>query len=496
MLGAGVVSAPDLPERAIQFGTGALLRGLVDAILDDANRAGKFGGRVVAVGTTGSGRDEAINKQNGLFTLRIEGLRNGEPVRESRVIASLSRALSAVDEWDAVLACARNPALEVVFSNTTEIGIALHPDDERAGLPVPTSFPAKLTRFLEARARAFDYAPDKGVVVIPCELIDRNGETLRAFALSLAARWNLGDHVTRWLGESVRFCNTLVDRIVTGSPPPGDRARLEQELGYRDELLTVCEPYHLLAIEGDDALRARVAFAQPEFGVVVAEDITPYRERKVRLLNGAHTSMVSLALLAGCETVREAVEHEQVGRCLRRVLSNEIVPSVRAAGAMEFAAEVLERFANPCLRHRLRDITLQGGMKMRVRVVPSIVEHTERVGRPPELLALGFAAYLLFVRGDSSAAPDGTKPDQAAERIRDVWRSLSAAGDATPHSFVRSICRDASMWGIDLDTLPGFTDLVMRHLAMLERDGAVGTLKAIDAQSATNRRDARERALT
>ena len=200
-LDASVVAPSGLPERAIQFGTGVLLRGLVDAILDDANRAGKFRGRVVAVGSTGSGRDDTINRQNGLFTLRVEGLVNGVKTRESRVISSVSRALSAIREWDAVLECAWNPELDVVFSNATEVGTALDPEDERAPDGAPRSFPAKLTRFLETRARAFDYARDKGVVVIPCELIERNGDTLRELVLSLAGCWKLGSRFTDWVGD-------------------------------------------------------------------------------------------------------------------------------------------------------------------------------------------------------------------------------------------------------------------------------------------------------
>src|SRR5918992_6044732 len=201
----------DLPEKAVQFGTGASLRGFVDAILDEANRRGQFGGRVVAIASTASGRERVLNEQDGLYTLSVQGLENGREIQERRVIASLSRALSAADEWDAVLACARNPDLELIFSNTTEVGIAVDQDD-KPDLDPPRSFPGKLTRFLHERARAVDYDVARGVTVIPCELIEENGERLCAIVLALAGRWNFGSAFVDWIEAAVPFCNTLVDR--------------------------------------------------------------------------------------------------------------------------------------------------------------------------------------------------------------------------------------------------------------------------------------------
>ena len=236
-----------LPERAVQFGTGAFLRGFVDFFVEEANRRGEFGGRIVAIGSTGSGRDAAINDQDGLYTLVTRGVERGGLVEERRVVGSVSRALSAADDWPAVLACARNPWLETVFSNTTEIGIALDESDEYAASP-PRSFPGKLTRFLHERARTFAFARSKGVVVVPCELLENNGDQLRDIVLQLAERWQLGGAFARWIREAVPFCNTLVDRIVPGAPKGEDAERLRDALGYDDALLTTCEPYRLFAI--------------------------------------------------------------------------------------------------------------------------------------------------------------------------------------------------------------------------------------------------------
>jgi tagaturonate reductase len=474
-----------LPEKAVQFGTGAFLRGFVDAFLDESNRQGRFGGRVVAIASTSSGRERALNEQNGLYTLSIQGMEHGTARQERRIVASVSRALSAPDEWPAVLACARNPDLELVFSNTTEVGIVLDEGDRPDATP-PRSFPGKLTRFLHERARAFDYDTTKGLTVIPCELIEENGERLCAIVLALAARWNLGSAFIDWIETAVPFCNTLVDRIVPGTPPPDRLAELHRMLGYRDPLLTTCESYRLFAIEGDDEIRARLPFAPDTRGLVIAEDIAPYRERKVRLLNGTHTAMVPVALLAGCETVLDAMEHERVGHFIRRLMLDEIAPGLDVPDAVAFAHEVLDRFTNPHIRHALLDITLQGTTKMRVRVIPSIVRHSERTAYAPALLSLGFAAHLLFLRGETRGRyREGSAtvpPDDQGEKLRALW---SAHGDDDA-SVTRAACGDVSLWGTDLSRIPGFAGLVADYLSGIRRIGINGVLDSLLAGERRN----------
>jgi tagaturonate reductase len=473
----------DLPERVIQFGTGALLRGLVDFFIDEANRRGQFAGRIVMVGSTASGRDRRLNDQNGLYTLVVQGLVEGGARRDCRVIGSVSRALAAATEWDQVLRAAESPTMDLIFSNTTEVGIVLDEADAAAGAEggAPHSFPAKLLRLLLHRARHFDYDPARAPVVIPCELIEDNGDRLRGIVSTLAERWALEPELTRWLGRCV-FCNTLVDRIVPGAPSAEQALELHDTLGYDDAMLTVCEPYRLFAIEGDAALRERLGFAGADPGIIVADDIAPYRERKVRLLNGAHTSFVSLALLVGCTTVREAVEHPVIGAFLRTVLFEEIVPSVTVPGAAEFAREVMDRFANPYLDHALWDITLQGTAKFRVRLVPTIVAYARRTGRPPRGLALGFAGYLAFQRGELHAerrAAGSTVPsDAAGEAVRARWSAAGGqAADVT--AFVRDVCADSELWGTDLSTVPGFVDAVSEHLERIRHEGAAAAIGAL-----------------
>jgi tagaturonate reductase len=470
----------DLPERAVQFGTGGFLRGFVDDFLHRANEAGSFGGRVVAIGSTGSTRDRTLRDQDGLYTLVVEGIERGQPVQECRIISSLSRALSAVDEWPAVLELARSPLLEYVFSNTTEVGIVSDPIAEFGDAP-PRSFPAKLTRFLYERARAFEFDRAAGLTVIPCELIEDNGAKLRGLVLETAERWNLGSAFTEWLDSSVPFCNTLVDRIVPGAPRDGNDVRLAELLGYEDALLTCCEPYRLFAIEGDERLRERLTWASVDPGIVIAPDISPYRERKVRLLNGAHTLLVSAALPMGCETVREAITHPSLSRFVRQAMLDEIAPTLDVEGADEFAEAVLDRFQNPYIRHALIDITLQATMKMRVRVVPVIVRSITRTGRVPQSLAFGFAAFLLYMQGTFQASRRerglSVPVDDQAARLHSLWQRAPVDLTGSLGELVWTTCRDATLWGADLTTLPGFHQAVAEHLSRARAQGIAAALE-------------------
>lgn len=461
-----------LPETVVQFGTGAFLRGFADYFIDEANRRGSFLGSVVAISSTGSGRDAVLREQEGLFTLAIQGLENGVPRRQCRVISSINRTLSAGEDWDAVLASARDPGIRLVISNTTEVGIALDETDSFDARP-PRSFPGKLTRFLYERAVHFDFAPERGLVVLPCELIEDNGATLGAIVHRLAGIWQLDDRFDSWLTAAVDFRNTLVDRIVPGALPPDDAGRVERALGYRDGMITACETYALFAIEGDETLRARLGFADDP-RIVVAPNIRPYRERKVRILNGGHTISVPVALLAGLETVRDATEDPIVGQFLRRAILDEIVPSLDVPDAESFARDVVQRFANPYIRHSLIDITLHATTKMRVRVVPSIVQYAERNGQVPEALAFGFAAHLAFLRGEIQverrAAGLPVPEDGEGERIRAGWLRVEH-GPESLRDFIRDVSRDATLWGTDLSKLRSWCELVSENVLRIVEYG-------------------------
>ncbi len=478
----------ELPEKVLLFGTGAFVRGFAAYFIDRANRAGLFGGRIVAVGSTGSGRARTFNEQGGAYTLCVRGFTAGRTVDEREIVTAVSRALSAQTAWRDVLACAANPALAVILSNTTEVGLVLDEDDAPARDP-PRSFPGKLTAFLHARARAFGYDPARGVLVLPMELLENNGATLLGIVRELATRWALGEAFLTWLDDACRFCNTLVDRIVPGTPDEEELHALWKALDYRDDLLVVAEPYRLWAIEwppptrsaGDAVLRRLLAFADADPGIVVAEDITPYRELKVRILNGGHTLMVPVALLCGLTTVREAVADPQVGRFLRRVLFHEIVPSLdvdpdRAHG---FARDVLDRFANPFIRHPLRSIMLQATMKMGVRVAPSLLRYAEKTGAVPPSIAFGFACYLLLRREELlGRLPGGPLPaDERAAAVHQYWQALPSTTPKALRRLVENLCRDEALWGIRLDKVPGYTEAVAGCLAQALHHGVPAALQ-------------------
>jgi tagaturonate reductase len=292
------VETLELPEKVVQFGTGAFLRGFAEYFIDEANRRGIFGGSVVAVSSTGSPRDALLNEQDGLYTLAMQGVEGSAARQRYRIIASLNRAISARDDWSAVLDLARSTDVGIVISNTTEVGIVLDETDTFDANP-PRSFPGKLTRFLAERARAFDYDERRGVVVLPCELNEDNGDALRDVVATLARKWSVGSQFERWLRNAVVFCNTLVDRIVPGAVATNEADRIGRLFGYRDGLITACESYALFAIQGDERLRDALGFVDADPRIIIAPDIRPYRERKVRVLNGTHTISVTVALLAG-----------------------------------------------------------------------------------------------------------------------------------------------------------------------------------------------------
>ena len=467
-----------LPEKAVQFGTGAFIRGFVDFLLDEANRAGTFGGRVVVVGSTGSGRVAALKKQDGLFTLTTQGFVDGRVIRKHRVISTVSRALSARNEWNRVLEVAASSEIGLVFSNTTEVGIVL---DEHDGpdLQPPRSYPGKLTKFLLKRAQTFDFDLGKGPTVVPCELVEDNGDRLREVVLTLADRWRLDVRFTAWVEQAVWFANTLVDRIVPGVPAVTALTELRQELGYQDELLTVAEPYRLFALQGGHELRCCLGFAAGDASVVVSEDIRPYRERKLRLLNGTHTLMAPTGLLCGLDTVGDAVENALMGRFVRRVLFEELLPVVGVPNAETFAGEVLTRLANPFVRHGLLDITLEGVTKLRVRVIPALTRYVQERKSLPNSVVFGLAGFFLFMRGDLVDRAEGLSipADRHANRFRVAWRT-SWKNSVSVGALVRDILSDTVLWGSNLSQIPDLTEAVEADLVRMLQ---VGTPQALEA---------------
>ncbi len=473
-----------LPEKVLQFGTGVLLRGLPDYFIDKANRKGLFNGRIVVVKSTTQGDTTAFDTQDGLYTLCVRGLQNGHKVEENIIQSAVSRVVNAATHWEQVLQCAHNPDLQVIISNTTEVGIQLVDDDIR--LQPPVSFPGKLLAFLYERYQAWKGSAESGMVIIPTELIPDNGNQLKAVILQLAQANQLEAAFIEWLHNANSFCNSLVDRIVPGRPDAATLSLLQEELGYEDQLLILSEVYRLWAIEGDERVKQKLSFAPADPGVIIEPDIKIYRELKLRLLNGTHTLSCGLAFLAGCETVKEAMEDTLVADYIAGLMLHELAPAipyeVSPAVAQEFGASVLDRFRNPFIRHQWINITLQYSSKIKTRCVQVLLKHYALYQTVPEHMALGFAAYLLFtrpVRHENSRyygvwkGQEYVIQDDRAAVFYQRWQELQVP------QLVQETLLDKEFWGADLSILPHFTQAVTDRLNSLIHNGIRETMAAV-----------------
>ncbi|WP_461041998.1 tagaturonate reductase [Spirosoma harenae] len=487
--------APVFPEKILQFGTGVLLRGLPDYLVHKANAEGRFNGSIVVVKSTDSNTDE-FSTQDNLYTVAVRGIQQGKEVAETTIVSAVSRVLAAQTQWKDVLMLARNPKLQIIISNTTEVG--LNYVEESIFQQPPHSFPAKLTAFLYERFRSVGGSKAKGLVVIPTELVTDNGLKLREAVEKLAQFNELGKLFMKWLKFHVRFCNSLVDRIVTRPTDEAQQA-LQQEVGYEDGLLTFTEPYHLWAIEGDDRVKETLTFADgntPQ--IIIDEDINFYRERKLRVLNGSHSLTMPLGYLLGLETVADEMQHPLMSKFIESLMLDEIVPTVPdygipgmdKAAVLEFANDVLDRFRNPNLDHLLLNISLQETAKMQARNVATLQRYYEKFNAVPKMAALGFAAYLLFMKAVreeggqfyGEIAVNGgivTYPirDDKAGYFYGDWKTVKPNSAATIQAFVLSVLSDKTLWQTDLSTLPGFAEAVSADLISMLSIGVEKTLE-------------------
>lgn len=467
-----------LPEKVIQFGTGVLLRGLPDYFIDKANRNGVFNGRIVVVKSTQAAGGDAFKEQQSLYTHAIRGIENGQPVSETLINSAISRTLFAATEWDQLLAVAASPDLEVIISNTTEVGIQLVEDQLTAN--PPASFPGKLTALLYKRFQVFGNDPEKGLVIIPTELLPDNGKLLKSIVLEHARRAELGAGFIDWLETGNHFCSSLVDRIVPGKPSEEVRASIATVQGYDDNLLIMSEPYRLWAIEGGEHVKSRLTFAQTDKGVIIAPNIDIYRELKLRLLNGTHTLSVGLFYLFGKNTVRESMEAPALENFTTRLMLDEIGPAipydVDAAQYIPFGNQILDRFRNPFIRHLLLDITVQYTAKMKMRNIPTLAQHYRENQSVPARFAIGFAAYLVFMRATSQqdgryfGLRNGEEYQircDSAPYFYEKWQKWGT----DPAGLVKSVLSDSGLWGIDLCSFPGFEAAVAGHVAAILTDG-------------------------
>ncbi len=485
-----------LPERAIQFGEGNFLRGFVDWMIHKLNQNGLFNGRVVVIQPIEQGLSEQLNQQDGLYTLLLRGIQNDKVVQEQEIISSISRVINPYKQYEDYLACAANPDLRFVFSNTTEAGIAYSPADRYEDKP-PASFPGKLTVFLHKRFEAFQGDPDKGLVIIPCELIENNGDELRKIVLRLAAEWELGEAFIHWVEHHNHFLSSLVDRIVTGYPRE-EIDELTKQAGYEDACFTTAEIFHLWVIQGDQRFAEELPFTKVGLNVIWAEDMTPYRTRKVRILNGAHTMTALAAYLYGAETVKDCMDDPSLRQYMEKGIYDEIIPTLDLPEEelLDFAKAVLDRFANPYNKHYLLSISLNSVSKFKTRVLPSIKDYIKRKNELPKVLTFSMAALLAFYRGTElreqaligkrASGVEYVEYDEYAvnddlpvlELFQSVWSSWTDSREGTAQ-LVNTVLQRADLWGEDLTQLPGFAEQVADHLHAVITKGMQEALKDV-----------------
>ncbi len=437
-------------ETVMQFGEGGFLRGFVDYFFHKLQEKGLYDGKIVVVQPIEKGMCQMLADQNCEYNLFLRGIDNGEVVNEHTHITSISRALNPYTQYDEYMKLAENPDLRVIVSNTTEAGIEYLGTEKLTDTP-PKSYPAKLTQFLYKR---FTLGL-KGFILLPCELIDNNADNLKKCVLQYTDLWELGGDFKNWLESDNDFCNTLVDRIVTGYPRD-EVEELTKQIGYTDNLIDTAEIFHLWVIEGHH--EDELPFNKAGYNIVWTDDAKPYKKRKVRILNGGHTSMVLGARLYGLSTVGECLKDETVSAFLKKCIFDEIVPTLGSTESdVKFGEAVLERFSNPFIKHQLLSIALNSVSKFQVRVLPTILEYKEKFGKYPAALTFSMAALIAFYRTDE--ANDGA----------DIMEFMKTAS-------VEDIMKREDYWHSDLT---GMIPMVTEYYNLIEEKGMAEAYKAV-----------------
>ncbi len=469
----------DAPEKVLQFGEGNFLRAFVNYWFDAANEKAGWNGKCVLVQPIAQGLAKLINDQEGLYTLYLRGRENGEKVDKKRVVSSVSRCLDPYEKegFDAMMAVAVSDDLEYVVSNTTEAGIVYDPACKLEDAPA-ASFPGKLTQVLYKRWQA----GKGGLIVLSCELIDNNGKELLKCVDQYADQWGLEDGFKQYLHGECVFCSTLVDRIVPGRVrDAAEMARMEAENGYHDQLIDVGEVFGVWNIEGPAWLEDKLPFKAAGLNCPVVPDVTPYKKRKVRILNGAHTGFVLGAYLAGFDIVRDCMQDDTVRGFMNKMLYEEVIPTLPLdkKDLEGFAAAVQDRFNNPFVDHELMSISLNSTSKWRARNLPSLLEYVEAKGILPPCLTMSFAAYTAFfscgIQGLTDQGLVCRRPagdEYVCSDDRWVLETYYSHRNDSAEALIHAVMTDERMWGRDLTQIPGFETAAVSGLRLIREKGA------------------------
>lgn len=468
----------DAPERVIQFGEGNFLRAFVDFFINEMNEKANFNSKVILVQPIPGGEmiKNFINEQEGLYTLFLRGNENGQKVNDKHVISSVSRCINPYSEYETYMECAKIPTLRFITCNTTEAGIAYDPACQFEDKPA-TSYPGKLTQFLYARYQAFGKEAGKGFIILSCELIDDNGKELEKCVLKYAEQWNLGEEFIQWIKDENIFCSTLVDRIVTGYPR-NEAAAICEELGYEDNIIDTGEIFGFWVIEGPQSLKAELPFEEAGLPVLICDNHKPYKQRKVRILNGAHTSMVLGAYLAGQDIVRNCMQDDVIREFMNKTIYDEIIPTLTLPKdeLLEFAKAVTDRFNNPFIDHALLAISLNSTSKWKARVMPSFKGYVENFGKLPACITASLAFYIAFYKGTrlDETGFYGVRGDNeyAINDDRDIQEFYFAHKDDDAATLANAVLSNTKFWGEDLTQYDGLCDAVAKDLEVIESEGA------------------------
>ncbi|UTX48962.1 tagaturonate reductase [Chryseobacterium sp. MA9] len=452
-------SQEKLPIKIVQFGGGNFMRGFTDYIIDQLNKKAGFNAGIVNVQPTPGGSVHKLEEQDNLYTLFTRGIKKGKIIDEKQVISSIQKSINPYAQYDEFLDLAKEEELEFIFSNTTETGIAYDETEDQYAGP-HKNFPAKLTVLLYERFKHFNGEPEKGLRIIPCELIEDNAFALKDIILQYAQLWNLDDSFAQWLEQSNYFHNTLVDRIVPGYPKD-DAEMYEEQLDYEDQMMVVSEVFLLFVIQDIKNLKERIPFDQINEQILIVDNIQPYRLRKVRILNGGHTLMLAPAILSGKETVKESIDNPFIGKFLKDAIFNEVNPTLGLDEneLKNFAEEVFDRFRNPFIKHHLESIALYFVSKFKVRILPSLLGYVETNQKLPLNLTFSLATLIRFYHGNFE---DKSLPlnDEATiiNRFKEIWLT-------NDYKRVAELAlSEKSFWDTDLTQIEGLKDAVEKAL--------------------------------
>lgn len=463
------------PIKVVQFGEGNFLRGFVDYMIDIANEQGKFDGDIVLIKPIEFGNLDMFHKQDCQYTVSLRGNVNGEAKIINRIVTSVADAVDTYNEYDKYMGLAEIDTLRFVVSNTTEAGI-VYDDTDKFELEPPKTFPGKLTKFLYHRFETFKGDMSKGLVMLPVELIDDNGIMLKKCVMQLIELWGLGDEFKKWVDEACVFTSTLVDRIITGYPRATEKEEWEK-LGYEDHIMVTGEPFALWVIESAKDISKEFPLPDAGLPVFFTDNQKPYKQRKVRILNGAHTSFVLASYLCGNDIVRQSMHDDDIRNFMLKTIYDEVIPtlSLPEEELKQFAGEVVNRFDNPYVDHALLAISLNSVSKWRARCMPSLLGYVEKTGKLPAHLTFSIAALMAFYHGTEirDKALIGHRDGQEYNIMDDkaVLEFFAANCEKDTKTFVTSFLGNEDFFGQDLNKVPGLTDAVVAYLDDIKANG-------------------------